>query len=417
MSSRILVIGVSGKYRDSDVYSWRRMENERPLIGDYSNVIIYMPSLHSDPFEAPGHAREVFNTIKKGVVDALQGSINIHCIISPPVRFSNSNSYDLIPFELDYDIETGKNFKHKAADDLPYIKRVTGWHVAFKDYPHSFAVDDVQHNFVQLARTNHEKNAAFRIEFRHQNTGTPKGKLSVLPPILDSKDPSEEKTINELLDYFAPIQELEIKLPERYQTITLPGEAELREEDTKLEQAISNDITRRDIISADLAGLEQLKGIVAFKGKPLEKCVDAALKKLGVDYDPTETNKEDGNLTLAANLKIPVEIKGHETKGASEKDLRQVIARLKDETVSQSVRGLLVVNPFYTLSETEQSKKKAFESSVIQQAKAFNIALLETRVLLKYVADQLKDGSNQLLAMLAKNSGEVPHQKSESKKE
>ncbi len=410
MSTKVLIIGASGKYRSSDIYSWRRLENDQPLIGDYSNVVIYMPSLHDEPFEA-GHALRLLNDIRKGVADALQGDIHVYYVISPPVQFPNVNSYALIPFTIEHDIETGKNFKYKSTDDFPYLNKVAGWQVAFKDNPHNFAVSDILHAFVSTARTNHEKNAAFRIEFRQQNTGAPKGKLTIMPPIMDDNSPSEAKTINELLDYFLPVEELEVKLPERYQAIALPGEADLKKEDGELEQAIANATTRRGSIGTELREYDQLKGLVAFKGKSLEKCVDVALKKLGVDYESTNTNKEDGNLALTAETKIPVEIKGHETKGSSEQDLRQVIARLKDTSVDQSVRGLLIVNPFYNLPDEERGKKKAFESSVVQQAKAFNIVLLDTRVLLEYVADQLDSGHNQLLTTLAKASGEMSHQK------
>lgn len=412
MSSRILVIGTAAKYRDSDMYSWRRMEgDQRPLIGDYQYVVIYLPSLGSESFENPRNAFTVLSDIRKGVVDALQGNTHIYFIASPPVPFPNVNSYTVMPFILSHDIETGKNFKSKDAAALPYLNKITTWQVAFKDRPHNFANTHLTPVFISLARSNHEKNAAFRIEFSHQATEASAGVLDVLPPIMDGRSPSEGKTINELLDFCVPVEEVETKLPERFRDIILPGEAELRQEDTKLEQTVSRSVSRREVIRSDLNIYEQFKGVVAFKGKTLERCVDAALKKVGIDYEPTETNKEDGNLELADDFRVPVEIKGHEARGASEDDLRQLIARLRDETAGQPVRGVLIVNPFYKLPDQERSNKKAFENSVVQQATAFNVALLDTRTLLKYVADQLKDSDNNLQATLTTTTGIVPHQK------
>ncbi len=408
MASKLLIIGAGGKYRNSDVYSWRRMETENPLIGDYENVIIYLPDLNRDSFETTNAHTEVIRSIRKGVADALRGTTHIHFIVAPPAQFRAFTSYELFPFSIDHDVENGRTFKTKDTS-LPYLKKVTGWRVAFKDNPRQFAISDMEYVLVSLARTNHEKNAAFRITFQQPNNGPKGGTVDMLPPLFDNNNPSEESTINELIDCYAPLEQVDLKLPKRYQQITLPGEKDLREEDSTLKQTIMDATDRREAISSDLAEYEQLKGVVAFKGKTLEQCVDHALKKLGIDYAATETNMEDGNLTLAAGLQVPVEIKGHDTKGASEQDLRQVIARLTDDTREETVRGILIVNPFYKLQEAEQASKNAFESSVVQQAKAFRIALLDTRVLLKYASDHLKNETNTLQSVLSTTPGEIPY--------
>lgn len=67
MASRLLIVGVSGKYRDSDVYSRRRMETERPLIGDYENVVIYLPGFTQSSFEATNIYGTVISAVHKGV--------------------------------------------------------------------------------------------------------------------------------------------------------------------------------------------------------------------------------------------------------------------------------------------------------------------------------------------------------------
>lgn len=410
MKEKLLIIGVTGKYRGSDVYSWQRLASEHPLIGDYRSVIVYMPSLNADLYGGGEH-HSVFSNVLKGIQDALRGNTHVHYIIAPPVQFTNRGTYTLMPFAIGYDLETGKNFKHKAKQDLPYVEKVAGWQVAFKDNPHNFSTDNLRTVVTTLARTNHEKNAAFRVTFFQPNNGPKAGTLDVVPPLMENGKASEVKTITELIDYYLPIDEVEAELPERYKSMTLPGEAELLQEDTELEEAISSALERRNVISGDLKEFEKLKGVVAFQGKPLEKAVDLALGKLGLEYEPTETNKEDGNIALTASLKVPVEIKGHETKGSSERDLRQLIARLKDHTADQPVRGILIVNPFYTLSREEQSGKKAFEPSVVDGAKAFHIALLDTRVLLKYLIDQFKTGKNSLSATLTSTAGVTPYNK------
>lgn len=415
MTGKLLILGASGKYRSSDIYSWRRMETEVPLIGDYSNVIIYLPGFNKESFEAPNVYASVISKIHKGVTDALNGTTHIHFIAAPPTQFPNHTSYKLFPFSISHDVENGKTFKSKD-ESFPYLSKLTGWQVAFKDNANGFSTSELSPALRPLARTNHEKNAAFRIDFHNPRTGNSAGVVDVLPPLFDKGVVSEEKTINELINHYSPIDSVEVKLPERYQQMALPGEAELKKEDGELEQTIISAKARRETIKTDLAVYDELKGVVALKGKPLEHCVDSALKKLHIDYEPTETNKEDGNLVLAASLRVPVEIKGHETKGASEQDLRQVIARLSDETADEAVRGILIVNPFYTLAEEEQAVKKAFESSVVQQAKAFKIALLDTRVLLKYVADQLKDGVNDLLGALSTTTGETSYHKPQVEK-
>lgn len=408
MASKILLIGATGKYRDSDSYSWNRMETEQPLIGDYENIIIYMPNLTSETFNQVAGAHTALASILKGVNDAMKGNSHVHYIISPPENISGlgMNSYHILPFVITYDVENGKNIIEKSAD-LPYLQKVAGWQVAFSGEPHNFKTDNLSPVFQRLAQTNHDKNAAFRVIFL--KNGGRRGTLDILPPITVSGKPSEEKSISDLIDHYLPLEDIEMDLPERYKAIVLPGEGGLRKEDTLLEQTIKDALDRRVAIKVELGEYDRLKGIVAFKGKPLEKAVDAALKTLGLVYAPTETNKEDGNLSLSEKLSVPVEIKGHETKGSSEKDLRQVIARLKDETADNPVRGILIVNPYYNLSEEEQSGKKAFESSVVEQAKAFHIALLDTRVLMKYVVDQLSGKGNALLGTLSQTAGEVPH--------
>ncbi len=407
MTNKLLLIGVEGKYRDSDIYSWQRMEVDPPLIGDYENVVIYMPSLKRDLFTTANASIVVINTVHKGVTDAMNGTTHIYYIASPIHQIhSNYTSFNLFPFKISYDVETGKTFKSKDAS-LPYLAKLTSWQVAFIDDASSFSNSGLKPQLSSLARTNHEKNAAFRINYYNVNAGAYAGVLDVLPSLFTNGEQSEERTINELIDYCVPASNIDLRLPERYQQIPLPGEADLRMEDGELEQTIQEAQKRRNAIEKSLGVYQEFKGIVAFKGKSLEYCVDIVLKKLSIAYEPTNTNKEDGHLTLVDNLVVPVEIKGHETKGASENDLRQVIARLSDQTADKNVRGVLIVNPFYTLPEEEQASKKAFESSVIEQAKAFNIALLDTRILLQYLIIQLEEGNNALLPILSLAPGET----------
>jgi hypothetical protein len=161
-----------------------------------------------------------------------------------------------------------------------------------------------------------------------------------------------------------------------------------------------------------LTEYERLKGIVGLQGSALEVSVEVVLKKLGLVFTPTGTNKEDGNLQIKSGYSIPVEIKGHERKGSSERDLRQVIARLDDSSSTQKLRGLLIVNPFFRLTGVEEKGKKVFESSVVEQAKLFGIALLDTRVLLEFLEDHLVNKTNSLSEAIAEGGGLIKYRSS-----
>lgn len=412
MSAKVLVIGANGKYRNCDVYSWRRLEKEKPLLGDFHDVIIYLPNLmRGQTFENEGLASSVLHYLRTGVVDALNGQTHIYFVIAPPEQFPNVSSYSLIPFSIQHDIENGKNVKRKETQTLPYLAKISGWQVAFRDNPNSFSTNGLTHKFVILARTNHEKNAAYRINFTNQQSGQAVGVVDVIPPLMSNGSISEEKSVQELLDYLVPVENSNFELPEKVAAVNLPGESELRQENSSLEQTIKDAQQRMAEIHNDLDEYEKLKGIIAFKGKTLEQCVDIALAELGIDYVPTNSNLEDGTIGLQENYDVPVEIKGHENKGSSERDLRQLIVRLTDDTADKAVRGVLIVNPFFNISKQEAEKMKVFESSVIQQAKAFKIVLVDTRILLKYVAEHLKNDSNLLLAELLTTSGELKFKK------
>ena len=53
---------------------------------------------------------------------------------------------------------------------------------------------------------------------------------------------------------------------------------------------------------------------------------------------------------------------------------------------------------------------------MVEQAKAFHIALVDTGVLLRYVADQLKVDDNSIIKVLTETAGELPYRKPHANK-
>lgn len=415
--SKVLIIGTSNQYSNALSVSWKQLEAAAtyPLIGDYETVILYLPTLEENSFSDEYEYYEVSGSIKPMIKDALKGNTSIYCVTAPPVHFGNEDSYSLIPFSVGVDVEHGSNFSLKDVDRFKYLEDVKSWEVAFSSIGSevSDSAYDLKQTYTMLASGNHTKPVALRIDFETLKRYV--GGITFIPPLTKKSEPNERSTITKLLRTVLPESdeqaEVESLLADRAKELLLFGEEKLVEERQQLTAQIDISTTRVSEIDTERVEYVNYKGIIGLQGSALEQSVDKVLNKLGLNFSLTGTNKEDGNVQISENINIPVEVKGHETKGSSERDLRQVISRLRDDSVGQFARGILIVNSYYKISEAERAKKKTFESSVVQQAKAFDIILIDTKILIEYLNDQLEYGNSYFLDAIKQTQGELIYKK------
>lgn len=387
-TKKILVIGSKGHDLATRCVDWLE---PFPYLGDYHNVIFNMQTLTDEVIEKLLEKAPVkFHTVQEDVLDAIWGNTTITCVTQEPLDMDSLfglDNYQWCPISLSFKTREGKRFEKDI--NTGYLRYVRKWSHFLETYslPHYYKSRSLpEHSLVfqSILKNMSGKSLAFEIrikEYIATYTGlTTKSELSqplyFLPPTTEIP---VHDGINLLIKTLAGRISEDIQLPNWAKKISLPGEAQILTKTKKYREeidALKAQITEHN---NNLGKLERYKGLLTADGETLEEVVDEALEFLDINVERGPIKKED-RVFSEEDATIPIEIKGRKAS-IPEKDLRQIIVRLRDEnSKTYKTRGMLVGN-HYKLTQVDNNLKgreKAFEPNVVEQAKKFDICLVST---------------------------------------
>ena len=357
---RTLVIGEKEIKGATKCLTWEELNTENTALGDYENVFLNLETL------SVADLRKISTTrIAKKIAEALVANTKIYCLTAPNISGNTNSRYSIFPFKITTIHETGEAFTDKKND--PYYKRLKKW---------GFYLEHEEARgwrFSSLLQTRHGFDLALFAELDRFY-----GYIIFYPPQTLN---SGESSFKNLFDYILKDKDEVPKLPDFINNLKVEGENDLITAITEDRKSIEELTERVKENDNKLKDVKSKKGILAFKGKPLEMAVGKVLNEIGVNFGGIEVYEEDGMIELEGNS-IPVEIKGHD-KGMTMDDLRQIIQRgPKAKTKEEVIKGVLIGNPY--AGTPLENRGIDFESNLVKAAIPFNICLLSTSVLFKY---------------------------------
>jgi hypothetical protein len=392
----LLVIGEKNIKEARTCVSWEEVVKEIPTLGDYDNVVISMETLHIEQlgrFSTAAFARKM--------IEAVNSNTRIYCLTAPKITSSNQSNYSIFPFNITAIAENGKSFQETIEND--YFKKVKSW-----TYYLRYLIDYQNWKYHPFLHTRHNHPVALQVQATSYNAN---GFVYFFPP---QELPEGESSFKNLFKFIFSDKTKDPKLPDFIEKIVLANENELAEqiaEDTSTIQTLSENIKENN---KKIEEINSKKGILAFKGRPLERSVKKVCRGLGLAIGGIEVFEEDGMLELDGNS-IPVEIKGH-NNGIVLNDVRQIMSRGKKAKTKPEVpvQGILICNPY---AETPLEKRGAdFEHNIIKAAEPWFICLISTRVLFEYLKDFLTFGKSLLPEKILTTVGVLEFESVNSKK-
>lgn len=390
---RFLVISAIYVSKATQSITWEQCLEKYPVLGDFDSVILDLSSFALQDYQI----QAMQNELKRRIYEAIKSNTRIYCITAPASR---QIVYSIFPFSLSVRNEDGETFKEKPTDE--YFNKVARWDFCFENEvarQDQYTPEDHVLDLEPIATTRHNCLIAFTVSYlSHIITENWGGFVTFLPPQNKSTD---QENLNNLIRWINP--DNTETLPDFLNKISVKGESELKDAIAGRQKSIIELQKGIEEDSSKLKELEFMKGILAFKGKSLEKAVTRVLADMGIQLEGVEKFEEDGML-INSESKIPVEIKGRD-KNIPEADLVQAYGRIVKAEVSDDapVRGLLIANP-YALTPLE-SRGEDFEHNIAKRSLALNICLLSTRVLFEYWNDYREKGKTNLAVEIFNTPG------------
>lgn len=407
----ILVIGSKEHKGATKCIQW----GELVYVGDYDFLVVNVASLTKEILQTVlQDDAGYFGKLRKDITDVQQNKgITITCIIGP-YAFSREigsgekdvddllrntvNNYSWSPVIPTLErIPTGEKLnKEKSSLPKEYLDRVKGYGLLYNGSVNNTGYVDKSrdgHIYTKchqysLLKNNVGRDVAFGITWKvHQYSDYTTVVDSHLP--IEFLPPTENisEGIDILISDFCKAPEETV--PEWIAEIILPGEKEIQDEMNAKIQSI--DAIDKAIKELDdkLAGISAYKRLLYSQGAELEEIVEQSLFLLGLKVEkPTVSNIEDRFFETPDAQKIYFEIRGV-NRLMNEGDLAQLIKRLAEKPASTQykTRGVFVFNHQNNLRPTE--REKAFHHNIENQAKSFNICLIDTKTLFDLVEKKM----------------------------
>ena len=409
----ILVIGSIGHKRATKCIQW----GELVYVGDYDALIVNTTTLTKDKLqEIIQRDSNYFDKLRKDIADVQQNKgILITCIMSPYIFSRDSKSLDegniddllrnsvnnyswspIIPI-LEPIPPAEKLQKEKSTIPKEYLDKIKHYTLLYNGSVNNTGYVDKSrdgriytkcHKY-SLLKNSVGRDVAFAITWKlHQysdytvliDSHLP---IEFLPPIENVAE-GIDIIINEICRIH------DEKAPEWITEIVLPGEKQIQKKiDDKLREI---DSLNKEIeeLEKELENFMVYKKLLYSRGIDLEETVELSLSLLGIDLKkPTPSNVEDRFFETPDNQKIYFEIRGT-NRLMNENDLAQLIKRVAEKPKSSyyKTRGVFIFNHQNKIAPKE--REVAFHHNIEQQAKSFNLCLLDTNTLFKLVVKKLK---------------------------
>ena len=146
-------------------------------------------------------------------------------------------------------------------------------------------------------------------------------------------------------------------------------------------------------IRSTLSEIDNTKRLLFTKDKVLEKAVAFAFKKLGFKVDILSVGTLPDLRIADGEQKAIVEVKGHEKRQATRREVLQLLGYLSETDVKE--KGILVCNHEFNKEPSKRSEK-AFTEGAIQLAERNDISLVASTSLYKVVMKMLEGKINSV---------------------
>jgi hypothetical protein len=398
----ILVIGSKNHPKAERCVSWGDKDF---AIGDFDTVIINTKSLTAEVLTSVGFG--YLGMIREQIMEAqIAKGVKIICVTSDFEAIDDYgqksgtkyySNYDWSPIIPIFKENSGKKIKTNLLMQSSYIKLLNGWDKVYDAY-----IDNTRYNTSENLRvrirlnpfitTQTDTAVAFSIywytdgvkynEFKRTDSLEP---MLFLPEVTDI-----HKGINLLIE--EQVGSEEDPEPDWLNKISLPGEPEILADIDSFRVKITELESQKTRKIEDLSKLGYYKKLLYLNKIPLQGVVKESFGLLGIKIDsPEATNLEDGFFQTEDGGKIYMEIRGKDTSGMIMKDLTQLIGRIGTEGEHNSkeykTKGIYVLN-HYRL-ELPTTRKKAFDSNLVDKAIPWNILLMTTYDLFQLVEAHL----------------------------
>ena len=406
----ILVIGSSEHQKATKCIQW----GEQEYVGDYDVLIINTSSLTKELLETIiQKTPNYFSRLKQNISDTQKNrGIEIICILSSHVFNDNvdknrttedilkntTNNYSWSPvIPILEKIPSAKKIKiESSCISEEYLKGIKEYNLLSNgNINNTGYVDENKQAYIYtklyyspLLKNDIGRDIAFKITWKlHQHSEYTTLADGKLPIIFLPRTENIKKGIDILLsDLHATLDE---EVPDWIDEIILPGEKQIRNNiDTKIQKTdlINTEIQNEKI---KLDNLVKYKSLLYSKGLELEKITEESFKLLGIDLkSPTIKNMEDRYHETSDGQKIYFEIRGV-NRLMNEGDVTQLIKRIAEKNRSKdyNTRGVFVFN--HQNKKNPSNRDDAFHNNIENQAKSFNICLIDTKKLFELVSKKL----------------------------
>ncbi len=417
MKENVLVIGSKNHVGAQKCIEWGE---ELVYVGDYDALVVNTTTLTEEKLhEILSRENTYFASLRKDIEDVQKNrGIKIVCIISPYIFIfgdtfrqgsslmellkSTPNNYSWSPIIPYFEnIPNGaKLVAVKSTLFKDYIEKIKKYNLVYQNsinntkYIDSTPDREIFTKLYNNTLLNNPagRNVAFSIQWKvHRyteynvivNSNLP---IHFLPP---TEDLGEDISL-----IIGELTKMEEDLPPEWlNEFSLPGEQDMQNgivEKFKQIEFVNKEIQGLQI---ELNFIKDYKKLLYAQGKELESIVEKSFGLLEIKLEsPSITTEEDRFFKTADDKKIYIEIRGV-NRLMNEGDLAQIIKRIaeKPSSTEYTTRGVFVFNRQNKINISERNN--AFHHNIQEQAKSFNVCLIDTEMLYKLVERKL-DGES-----------------------
>ena len=363
--------------------------------------------------------------IKNKLLEKMEFDVVVYVLYSPKIiifeRASSiygggeARSYlvgtnDWCPISIETVLEKGE-IKHVKVDPYSdYFRDFKGWEYYF--VPDSLQIDELERYYSQkwkvilnhnvIATNNVDRPIAIEFcpsfhRWAHDEEGEERGWYSMsekyggiltLLPTIDRYN--TEPLIEILLQRGKEFEET--PPPSWVNTITVPGEASLKNEIDTQKRQLEAIVSKIRELESSLVQVQRYKGLLYETGLTLQELAKSALGKLGAKTKPSVVTDE---FIIEVNGKEAlIEVKGN-TKSITKDDVAQLVTDLMDhlKTTGQEIDGILIGNGWrlLPLEKRDMKDKPIFSKDAIRVAQNHSIGLISTTQLFKAYCKTLEE--------------------------